>query len=349
MTKSFASLVLSLSLLDQAVGFGTFSNRNNLPFQSRSVSTNDVVQPKQTSSLCFWASPELRGSSKLFMGWGPDPIWSTAKVSSNVSGSPSGQFVQVTIDVPASAIEEYKIPGQYVQLKESESEDCKPLFLAVASPPAGEDKENAENKMEFLIKRTDNNGWIADASESTEVFISQVLGGGFPMEENFEGFKYDFPCQNVLLFANGSGIAPLRAAIESSLLGATGEGGRTARLYYGVTSPADMPYADKFTEWEAKGVEVVPVVSRPEESEWNGRTGYVQNALEEDGVPIPRNTGALLCGVKGMAESVTDLLSKAGKFIYCCSCLHFNFSIVRSIIYKKYPLSHHKKSSNRLP
>ena len=77
-----------------------------------------------------------------------------------------------------------------------------------------------------------------------------------------------------------------------------------------------MPYAEKFAEWEAAGVEVVPVISRPENvaGGWSGRTGYVQNALEEDGVPIPRNSGALLCGVKGMCESVRDIMEKAGTF-----------------------------------
>ena len=129
-----------------------------------------------------------------------------------------------------------------------------------------------------------------------------------------EGFKYDFPTQNILLFANGSGIAPIRSAIESGQLGIGG--GRTCRLYYGVATPDDMPYAEKFAEWEAAGVEVVPVISRPEKvaGGWSGRTGYVQNALEEDGVPIPRNSGALLCGVKGMCEAVRDIMQKAGTF-----------------------------------
>jgi len=133
------------------------------------------------------------------------------------------------------------------------------------------------------------------------------------MAEDFDGMKYDFPTQNVLLFANGSGIAPIRAAIESGQLNIAA-GGRSCRLYYGVKSPSDMPYADRFARWEEAGVAVVPVISRPEDCklEWPGRTGYVQNALEEDGVPIPRNSGALLCGVKGMAESVSDLLKKAG-------------------------------------
>lgn len=100
------------------------------------------------------------------------------------------------------------------------------------------------------------------------------------------------------------------------LLGvAAGEsGGRTARLYYGVQAPEDLCFVDKFPEWESLGFQVVPVLSQPPEGGWNGRTGYVQNCLEEDGVPIPRNSGALLCGQKGMAESVKDLLTKAGVF-----------------------------------
>jgi len=67
-------------------------------------------------------------------------------------------------------------------------------------------------------------------------------------------------------------------------------------------------------DWERAGVEVVPVVSQPEGTGWTGRSGYVQTALEEDGVAMPRNTGALMCGMKGMAESVKELLMASGMF-----------------------------------
>lgn len=315
------SFLLSSSLLFQAngvLGFTTSTSKNGLAFSTRSSftlpkSSNEVAQPNFNN--CYWA-PQQKHAGVLYMGWGPEPTWTAAKVASSMTCSPSGQFVQVTVDVPAEVIDEYKVPGQYVQLKQSDSEDAKPIFLAIASPPKKGD--DAANKMEFLIKKTDNNAWITSAPDASELYISQVMGAGFKIQENFEGYKFDFPCQNVLLFANGSGIAPIRAAIESSQLNIAtpGKGGRTARLYYGVQSPDEMPYADKFKEWEMCGVEVVPVVSRPEECDWNGRSGYVQNALEEDGVPIPRNTGALLCGVKGMAESVKDLLCRAGKILY---------------------------------
>ena len=254
--------------------------------------------------------------SQLFMGWGPEPEWSPAVITSSASVSSSGNFVNVCVDVPSSVVEDYKVPGQYVQVKQNINDpEGKPLFLAIASPPAADGEGGSS--IEFLIKKTDNNSWITDV-ESGAIAISQVLGGGFPMEENAEGFKYDFPVQNYLLFANGSGIAPIRAAIESGQLkiGKPGMGGRTARLYYGCSTPADMPYISKFSDWEENGVEVVPVISQPEncQGQWTGRTGYVQSCLEEDGVAIPRNTASLLCGVKGMVDSVKDLLLKAGVF-----------------------------------
>lgn len=80
-----------------------------------------------------------------------------------------------------------------------------------------------------------------------------------------------------------------------------------------TSSAKDLCCVDKFAEWEAAGVQVVPVISQPDDT-WNGRAGYVQTALEEDGVQIPRNSAALLCGMKGMTENVKELLTKAGVF-----------------------------------
>lgn len=144
----------------------------------------------------------------LFMGWGPDPVWSAAEVKTGEAANQSGKSVTITVSVPSETAQEYKIPGQYVQFRLNE--DTKPLFLAISSVP---DAENAE--FEFLIKKTDDNGWITGATPGTKVEVSQVLGGGFPMQDNLEGFKYDFPTQNILLFGAGSGIAPIKAAMES--------------------------------------------------------------------------------------------------------------------------------------
>jgi len=272
------------------------------------------------------------------MGWGPDPIWSTGSLESNIQACPSGSCVSLRVAVEDGT--GYIYPGQYVQVRPAGDEDAKPIFLAIASGPSGtppapesaakkkkgeaagadagpEAPEPAPATWEFLVKRSDGNGWIADAAAGSALDVSQVMGGGFPVRDNIEGFKYDFPTQNVLLFATGSGIAPIRSAIESDQLG-VGKG-RTCTLYYGVRTVDDMPYVSKFPEWEEAGVQVVPVVSQPDipcesGAVWKGRTGYVQNALEEDGVQIPRNSGALLCGVKGMTEGVKSMLVDSGVF-----------------------------------
>jgi NAD(P)H-flavin reductase len=275
-------------------------------FVSPLPAKTNLVQPSAPSAFEFHNNRRCTSTSVLFMGWGPEPIWSDSTVLSNEQANESGTTVSIKVSIPAETAAEYKVPGQYVQL--TLNEDTQPLFLAIAGAP---DSETAE--FEFLIKKTDNNDWITGAVAGSKAQISQVLGNGFPMEENLEGFKYDFPTQNVLLFGAGSGIAPLKAAMESGQLDVTAGGGRTARLYYGVSTAEDLCCVESFSKWESMGFQVVPVLSQPND-EWQGRTGYVQNCLEEDGVPIPRNSGALLCGMKGMAESVTDILSKAGVF-----------------------------------
>ena len=202
-----------------------------------------LISSRQQHNLAF-VKPQVNkhvpSRSALFMGWGPDPIWSTAEVTSSETANQSGNTVLITVSVPAETAQEYKIPGQYVQVRLNE--DTKPLFLAIASPP---DAENAV--FEFLVKKTDGNEWMTGASAGSKIEVSQVLGGGFPMAENLDGFKYDFPTQNVLLFGAGSGIAPLRAAMESGQLDVAkaGSGGRTARLYYGVQTADDLCFVDK--------------------------------------------------------------------------------------------------------
>jgi NAD(P)H-flavin reductase len=172
------------------------------------------------------------------------------------------------------------------------------------------------DNMEFLIKGTDSNGWLTGAKDGSSLDISPIMGKGFPVKDEFEGYKYDFPVQNLILLCTGTGIAPIRSVIESSILEVetTGPFGRSCTLYYGCRSPSTMAYKDLLLEWEERGITVVPVMSRPGKETWNGRTGYVQQALKEDGVRIPRNTGALLVGQKEMAEESKAILASAGVF-----------------------------------
>merc|ERR1719232_1330802 len=132
--------------------------------------------------------------------------------------------------------------------------------------------------------------------------MSPAMGNGFKIADALAGDDV----KSVLLFAAGSGISPIRSAIESGALG-----GKDVTLYYGARDERLMAYQEKFDAWEEAGVKVVPVLSQGGD-DWTGRTGYVQAALKEDGVTAAGATGALLCGMKGMAEGVTAALTAAG-------------------------------------
>ena len=138
-------------------------------------------------------------------GWGPEPIWDVATVTEVSSADSSGNSVCLSLDIDADKVQSYTVPGQYCQVKTAGDENAKPAFLAIASAP------NNSNKWEFLIKKTENNEWLTGVNVGDKLDVSQILGNGFQMKENLDGFKYDFPTQRVLLFAAGSGIAPIRA------------------------------------------------------------------------------------------------------------------------------------------
>jgi len=258
-------------------------------------------------SLAAWTVSSARAAAptarprcgRIICGWGPDPVWETLAVES-ISDASSG-LKAITIAPPAGVAEGYAKGGQYVQIREPGAE--KAGFFAIASSPG------ADGSFEFLIKEqppsdwSPGTGWLTDSSAGTALEMSQVLGSGFlKTEDALKGID------SVLLFAAGSGISPLRSVIESDAL----SGVASVKLYYGASTPEQMAYQDKFKAWEKMGVDVTPVVSKPDGTDWSGATGYVQDVCKAEGVANPGSTAILLCGMKGMAEGVKALAAEVG-------------------------------------
>ena len=61
-----------------------------------------------------------------------------------------------------------------------------------------------------------------------------------------------------------------------------------ATLYLGVKTEDHIPFKDRFEEWKTKGINIIPVLSKPPTTGYTGRSGYIQNALREDGIRVPR-------------------------------------------------------------
>ena len=233
--------------------------------------------------------------------------WTSTRIKENKNEATGLKSIE--IEVTDDIAKSFTIPGQYVQIKIN---DNKPGFYAIASPP------DSRNILSFLIKETDNNAWIASAKPDTKVDMSLAQGKGFNYAEYFEKYKFDYPATNVLLMACGSGVAPIASAIESTTLNllTTAYNSlqmRKAKLYIGARTEDHLPFKSKYQEWESKGVTVIPVLSQPSNN-WNGKKGYIQDALKEDKVAVPKNTGALLCGFRGMTDSVKETLLEAGVF-----------------------------------
>jgi NAD(P)H-flavin reductase len=187
-------------------------------------------------------------------------------------------------------------PGQVINLK-APKQNGQSLF-ALANTPRG------DHRAELLIKRGSGHAdaLIAAAQPGAQLYASPPFGSGFAVEEA-RG-------RDVLLFAAGSGITPLRALLQ--WLFEHGDHGRVA-LYYGQRTENDFAYTREHADWIARGVHLVLCVSQPSPS-WTGARGYVQTVARElqlHAIAIA-NAVAFLSGMHSMIDAVRDELCAFG-------------------------------------
>ncbi|HEX8824563.1 MAG TPA: NAD-binding oxidoreductase [Archangium sp.] len=186
----------------------------------------------------------------------------------------------------------HRTPGQYVRLALPEVGESP---FAIASPP-----EPFGTRWEFLLK---GGSALADTlmrlQPGAQVHSKRPEGRGFPLVQARGG--------NLLLFATGSGISPIRSVIESVRAERSAYG--RVMLYFGARTPQAFAYEDELHHWESAGIRVVRTVSQPGASGWQGLTGYVQAHLGEVQV---EDTLAFVCGQSGMVQEVIDALRARG-------------------------------------
>ncbi|XP_019160374.1 PREDICTED: fruit protein pKIWI502-like [Ipomoea nil] len=229
-------------------------------------------------------------------------IWTPAPL---ITVSPAARSLfHVAIDVsdsPELAVSHTRA-GQYLQLRVPRV--AKPSFLAIASPPS---LAAARGVFEFLVKSVPGSTaeLLCNLRKGDIVELSHIMGNGFDIDRISPPEKF----QTVIIFATGSGISPIRSLIEA---GFGADQRSDVRLYYGARNLERMAYQDRFKNWEASGVDIVPVLSQPDDT-WTGDSGFVQAAFSKAKRTFsPRSTGAVLCGRRRMAEEVTSVLLANG-------------------------------------
>ena len=183
------------------------------------------------------------------------------------------------------------IPGQVAVLRTGGEQ----AYFALASAP--EDEE-----LEFLVKRgLGAGGAIYEMALGDRVELVEVVGHGFALQEHLGN--------DLVFVAMGTGVAPLRSALRH-VLKHRGEFGQLVVLY-GARTPDDFCYSDEVDEWEAAGVELRRVISRPDGHDWSGPTGYVQSLLDHV-LPDLSSPVALVCGSFEMIEQTRGSLQQMG-------------------------------------
>lgn len=204
-------------------------------------------------------------------------------------------FRAVRLGLPPALAAAHRRAGQLVKVHVAPGEG----FFALSSAPAG------DGAAELLLKR---GGKVADAAVGRAVpggtlAVTEPFGNGFAVEEAAG--------HDLLLFAAGSGIAPVRALVQHVLRHRADF--RRVTLFYGQRRGAEFAYREEHLDWERGGVRVILCPSR-EDDAWQGVRGRVQEVARSIGFAgaRPEETVAFVAGMKAMVEDVRRTLGDAG-------------------------------------
>jgi sulfhydrogenase subunit gamma (sulfur reductase) len=196
-----------------------------------------------------------------------------------------------SFDLRPSGIVDFT-PGQVAMLRVAGEE---PAYFAFASAPE-------ERDLEVLVKqKAGASNAIYNMRVGDEIELVGIAGDGFNLDQ-IKG-------RDLVFVAMGTGVAPLRSALRH-VLKRKSDFGQLVVLY-GARTPDDFCYRDETEDWEAHGVELRQVISRPDGHDWSGPTGYVQSLLDHV-LPSLTSPVALICGSREMIEQTRERLGKMG-------------------------------------
>jgi CDP-4-dehydro-6-deoxyglucose reductase len=101
----------------------------------------------------------------------------------------------------------------------------------------------------------------------------------------------------LIMVATGTGLAPIKAILEALM---EDPGCPPVSLYWGARKASDLYLHDQIPQWGARlyDFQYVPVLSRPD-TPWEGRRGYVQDAVVSDFDDLSEHA-IYLCGSPAM-------------------------------------------------
>ncbi len=135
--------------------------------------------------------------------------------------------------------------------------------------------------------------------EGDEMTLRGPYGNGYPLDF-FRG-------KDVVMVTGGCGIPPIAALIEYII--AKRESFGRVYLLYGVQTPKDFLFKDRYQHWE-KHIRIILTVDEPT-PDWKGHVGLVSELTKEIEIN-PRNTVAGMCGPGPMTSALQNILRPLG-------------------------------------
>lgn len=141
---------------------------------------------------------------------------------------------------------------------------------------------------------------LARLSPGDELFLRGPFGRPWPLD--------DLRGRDLVFVGGGVGLATLRSAILA-VAARRGDYGRVSVLQ-GAQTPADLLYACEHASWRSAGIDVYPVVDRPD-ARWSGPIGLVTDLFAEIDVAAG-DTTVLCCGPERMHHAVAARVGRIG-------------------------------------
>ncbi len=228
-----------------------------------------------------------------------DPVSVTAQVVAVDALTPG--ITRLRLQLPSLPEVAYR-PGQYMNILLPE-EGARSFSMACVP--------TKDNMVDFHIRRI-SNGYFTEG-----ILDTLRPGDRLDIEVPHGTFCYHpDDWRPMILAATGTGMAPIRAILESLL---DNDDCPPVSLYWGMQTECDLYLRDEIESWRDRlcEFEFVPVLSRADDG-WTGRRGYVQNEIVKD-YPDLSEHAFYLCGSPEMIQQARTAFLANGAdpaFIY---------------------------------
>ena len=212
----------------------------------------------------------------------PDPVRVIAEVAS--VRDLGDEVTHLRLTIPGDTPPRFR-PGQYVNVI---MEDGTRRSFSMASA-------TSSATLDFHVRR------IAGGRFTDGIVSNLQAGQQLDIEFPLGGFRYHHEdYRPIVMVATGTGLAPLKAMLESLM---DDPDCPPVSLYWGARTQRDLYLHAEIPAWGERLYEFryVPVLSRAD-TDWDGRRGYVQDAVCTD-FPDLSECSIYLCGSPDMINS----------------------------------------------